>query len=66
MFEDVLRIPLMGYFSMSEVVLMHSDISDIGVFDLYIGQRHLDVKTHCFANSAGSELPRNSQDGWRL
>ena len=38
----------------------------IGVFDLYIGQRHLDVKTHCFANSAGSELPWNSQDGWRL
>ena len=29
MFEDVLRIPLMGYFSMSEVVLMHSDISYI-------------------------------------
>ena len=32
MFEDVLRIPLMGYFSMSEVVLMHSDISYISLY----------------------------------
>ena len=35
MFEDVLRIPLMGCFSMSEVVLMHSDISLIYIY-IYI------------------------------